>query len=307
MIGQPPAWMIDRSSETGYWTVVVTRNGERTIGPTLESVLAQTLRPRLVCVVDDGSTDATPEILDDLVARFTGEVAVIRLPDRGYDVRRVVMNINLALKNAEHLGVQARYFMVSGDDCIYPVKYAGYIVERMDADSRIVVASGDVVGCGHPDVTPRGSGRFVRISFLQEVGGCFPVFYGYEAWILKKALQLGYRVQNFADVRFEHCRDFGVDHGFRDWGPAMLCLGYHPLEVLYRCLRYVFLDRRLPVRYLVVSWSFVMSRFSRRGDPYFRYCDADLRRFIRDGQLVRNRQRLARFLSFHRSDGREAA
>ena len=290
-----------------YWTIVVTRNGEHTIRSTMESVLKQTLRPGLVYVVDDGSTDKTPGILKDFLARFKGEVAVTRLPDNGYDIRRVVVNINIGLRNAKRLGVQARYVMVSGDDCVYPPNYAEYIVEKMDADRRIVVTSGDIVGCSHPDVTPRGSGRFIRSSFLRKLGGYFPVLYGYETWILKKALQQGYRVRNFSEIRFEHSRGLGVGHGFRDWGPAMRCLGYHPLELLHRCLRYVLLDRRVPVGYLTVLWDFMMSPFSRRNDPYFRYYDPGLRRFTRRRQMIRNCRRLPHFLPFQWGSGGETA
>ncbi len=169
------------------------------------------------------------------------------------------------------------------------------------------MASGDIAGCSHPDVTPRGSGRLIRSSFLRELGGYFPVFYGYETWILEKALQLGYRVRNFSDIRFEHSRGLGVAHGFRGWGPAMRCLGYHPLEVLHRCLRYVLLDRRVPVAYLVVLWDFMMSPFSRRNDPYFRHCDPGLRRFTRRRQMIRNCRQLPRVLPFQWGSGGETA
>jgi len=307
LIVQPSAQVIDRSSEMGYWTIVVTRNGERTIRSTLESVLTQTLRPGMVYVVDDGSTDKTPDILKEFVPRFEGEVAVTHLPDNGYDIRRVVVNINIGLRNSKRLGVQARFIMVSGDDCVYPANYAEHIVEKMDEDPRIVVASGDIVGCSLPDVTPRGSGRFIRSSFLRELGGYFPEFYGYEAWILQKALQLHYHVRNFSEIRFEHSRGMGVDHGFRGWGPTMRCLGYHPLEVLHRCLRYALLDRRVSIGYLVVVWDYMMSPFARRGDPYFHYCSPDLRRVIREKQMIMNCRRLSRYLSFQGIRGEETA
>lgn len=307
LIAQSSVQVVDRPSEMTYWTIVITRNGERMVRSTLESVLTQTLRPRLVYVVDDGSTDETPEILKDFLARFAGEVAVTHLPDRGYDISRVVVNINTGLINGERLRVQARYVMLSGDDCVYPPNYAEYLIGKMDADPTIAVASGDIAGCGHPDITPRGSGRFVRTSFLRQIGGCFPVSYGYEAWILQKALQLDYRVRNFPEMRFEHSRCLGVDHGFRDWGLSMRCLGYHPLEVLSRCLRYVLLDRRLPLGYLVVLWDFTMSPLTRRNDSYFRYYNPGLRRFIWKRQAITACQRLSRFLSFQWANGAQTA
>ena len=42
-----------------YGVIVVVRNGAKTIGSTLNSIMDQTLQPTILCVVDDGSTDDT--------------------------------------------------------------------------------------------------------------------------------------------------------------------------------------------------------------------------------------------------------
>jgi glycosyltransferase involved in cell wall biosynthesis len=55
-------------------------NGERYIGETLTAILSQTRPPDEVLVVDDGSTDATPEELE----RFRGDIRVVRQPNSGY-------------------------------------------------------------------------------------------------------------------------------------------------------------------------------------------------------------------------------
>ena len=262
-----------------YWVIVLTRNGEDTVAQCLESVLNQTMPPILVCIVDDGSTDETPSILEAFSSRFPGRFHIITLPDRGFDIRRVVHNLNLAIRRFRWLGVETKHTLITGDDCIYPDNYAKFILSKMEHDPSLVVASGDIEGY-IPDVTPRGSGRFVRNSFFEKTGGMYPPYYGYESWILHKALQLGYRIQNFSELRYKHLRMLGKKHRFCDWGLAMKCLGYHALEVVYRCIKYVLVDRRLPLSYFTVLWDFFIRPFTLKNDPYFQYFDDGLRRFV---------------------------
>jgi len=86
-----------------YWTILVTRDGEKSINATVESILAQTKRPLFVLIVDDGSTDRTQEILHEFKKRYSPVIQLAVLPDRGYDIRRVVHNLNAAIEMAEEL------------------------------------------------------------------------------------------------------------------------------------------------------------------------------------------------------------
>ncbi len=64
--------------------VIPCYNGSRFIRETLESVLAQTLRPLEVLVIDDGSTDDSAAIAES----FGEPVRVIRQPNQGESVAR---------------------------------------------------------------------------------------------------------------------------------------------------------------------------------------------------------------------------
>jgi len=52
-------------------------NGERLVADAVESILSQTLRDLELVIVDDGSTDATPSILDRY-ARRDSRIVVLR-------------------------------------------------------------------------------------------------------------------------------------------------------------------------------------------------------------------------------------
>jgi poly-beta-1,6-N-acetyl-D-glucosamine synthase len=66
-------------SSSRYLLVSPCRNEADYMRRTLESVAAQTERPALWVIVDDGSTDATPDILADYAALHDW-IRVVRRP-----------------------------------------------------------------------------------------------------------------------------------------------------------------------------------------------------------------------------------
>jgi glycosyltransferase involved in cell wall biosynthesis len=289
-----------------YWVLVLTKNGEDTIQSTLESIISQTLPPSRICIVDDGSIDNTRLLLSDFKRNHPEIIDIVSLPDRGYDIRRVVRNINVGIETQKRKKIRLEYIMISGDDCFYSPEYAECILSHMNEENRVAIASGDIQGAHKPDITPRGSGRFIRVSFLNKIGGRFPPYYGYEGWIMQKALQLGFSAKNFHSITFNHLRELGEKHKFKDWGLAMKCLGYHPLEVLYRCIKYPLVDRRVSVRYLRVLWDYFIQPLLAKGDSYYSFFEGDLRKFVWEGQKQRMIHKISGFFSFSKAISRDS-
>ncbi|HET8689540.1 MAG TPA: glycosyltransferase, partial [Methanosarcina sp.] len=68
-----------------YLLVTPAKNEEQNLPEVSESIIRQKLKPELWIVVDDGSTDKTPHILEDLQARYFW-IQSIRLPPRPRDI-----------------------------------------------------------------------------------------------------------------------------------------------------------------------------------------------------------------------------
>jgi hypothetical protein len=217
-----------------YCVIVVARNAAQHISRTVDSILQQSVRPELVTIVDDGSTDETGRILENYATRV-GSIKVLTRPDFGYDIRRVPSNINLASDYNANGGLKTEFFMISGDDCFYPPTYADFLIRRMQANPRVVVASGRPSADGNltREHSPSGSGRMVASRFWSQVGG-YPSKAGWETWLLYKAAQMGMETRLYDDVQFEHARPRGAQHQFTYWGAAMRGLGYHPLYAMGR-------------------------------------------------------------------------
>lgn len=219
-----------------YWAVIVARNAAPHITRTLNSILNQTLKPVAVAAVDDGSIDSTPDILRGYEREHHATVKVITRPDMGYDIRRVPSNINLAWKTMNLSSLASDFFMISGDDCLYPPNYVESLVARMNADVRIVVASGRPSSSTplSREHAPSGSGRMINEQFWRDVGCEYPLIAGWESWLLYMASLKGLKATLFHDLVFEHLQPRGAKHQFIYWGAAMQTLGYHPLYALGR-------------------------------------------------------------------------
>ncbi|HTS19487.1 MAG TPA: glycosyltransferase family A protein [Verrucomicrobiae bacterium] len=70
--------------KTRFSVVIPTFNRRELIGPTIDSVLAQTFADYEIVVVDDGSTDGTPEVL----RAYGSKIRVIRQENQGPEVAR---------------------------------------------------------------------------------------------------------------------------------------------------------------------------------------------------------------------------
>jgi glycosyltransferase involved in cell wall biosynthesis len=144
---------------------IPTYNGQAYLGPAIESVLAQTLTDLEVVVIDDGSTDATPDV-----------VARLRDPRLRY------------LRNERNLGPQGnwnrcleeargRYFkLLPHDDLLRPTCLERQVaVLEADRDERIalVACARDVIGPDERVLMRRGFGpRDARVPGPQAARAC---------------------------------------------------------------------------------------------------------------------------------------
>jgi glycosyltransferase involved in cell wall biosynthesis len=268
------------AEEMAYAVIVPTRNGGSTIRQTMDSILQQSHQAAQICVVDDGSTDETSKILDRIAGQ--SKLEIISRRDRGYDIRRVPSNLNLAYSK---LDAVFHYLMISGDDCVYPKDYVRSIISRMTEDPRLVVASGRPrTGSSLlSEHFPSGSGRMVRHSFWQRLGGRYPEKVGWEAWLPYKALQEGFSAQVYSDLIYEHLRPRGSTHQFAYWGSAMHSLGYHPLYALGR------MAKNLVRKEIGLTGSFSILRgylaaILGSSDPFVSNLEQPLRAFVHDWQ-----------------------
>jgi len=270
-----------------YYAIVTCRNSENEIENAIVSLLKQTIRPKYVIVVDDGSTDGTHSILEGLKSK-NDRLYVITNPDLGYDIGRVVKNWNSAINLARKLNLQKTdYHMISTDDTHYEEPYAEKIMHKMDADDKIAISSGNYDSNSY--ATPHGAGRFVRSSFFEEFLGLYPEKMGYESVILQMSLYQGFKNLVNNDARFSHTRQLGANHHFYEFGASMRTLGYHPLFVLGRFAQ-CFLTGQPMGRMGAIHMLYYYLSYKPKQNGYDSMYDPEIRKAIRIRQKTRIKQ-----------------
>jgi glycosyltransferase involved in cell wall biosynthesis len=272
-----------------YWVNFIVKNGEDTIKESLESLILQSIEPSIICIINDGSTDGTLQIIQNFKGQLKNRLHVIDLPDRGYDIRRIVHNWNLACEFIKKSQKDYDFMLIATEDVKFPTNYVEELIKDMNADPKLVVISGNR-GLPQSDYFsfPEGAGRLIKMSFFKKIGFRFPPYYGYEPWILYKALQLGFKIKKNMTLKYQHVRKFGSEHNFIEYGPSMRCLGYHPMFVFARVLKNILKnDTGISKKASIAMLFDYFNKSKWKDDPYFKLHEPELRNFIRVFQKKR--------------------
>ncbi|MGA8005854.1 MAG: glycosyltransferase family A protein, partial [Burkholderiales bacterium] len=125
----------------GYLLISPCRDEAAYMRQTLDTVVAQSVRPAKWVIVDDGSTDDTPRILAEYAKRHDW-IEIVTRGDRG---RRLVGPGVIDAFYAGYAAVDADdyEFLCKLDlDLRLPPRYFEILMERMHANPRIATCSG---------------------------------------------------------------------------------------------------------------------------------------------------------------------
>lgn len=215
--------------KTDYLAIVFGRNGNSSIRKVLDSLLAQTILPAKINIIDDGSTDGMRETILEYEQKYPQLIHAQETYSTESDWSRLPMIWNMGMER------QYSYHLILPSDASLVPDYAERLLKAFDAQPSLVIASGD---WGYKQsIAPHGGGRFVKQEFfnLYYPNG-YPRILGYESEILERAILKGYTLCVLNDVEMFHHDPLGHSHNFREFGYGMRCLGYYPPYAFSRIL-----------------------------------------------------------------------
>ncbi len=262
---------------------------------TIDSMVAQTVRPTVWAIVDDGSADDTP-----LIARRAAEqhpwIHFHTRADRG--VRRVgggvveAFNDGLARYNLDDFDYVCKF---DGDLAFGPT-YFERLFDKFDADPRLGTASGkawiEVGGRLVPersgDEFSQGQSKLYRVECFKQIGG-FVREVMWDGIDCHRCRMLGWQARSFRDeeLRFLHLRPMGssfhsIYRGRLRWGYGQYFMGTHPLYAL-GIAGYRMLERPWIAGGLLLLAGYLGGYLRRRP----RYEDPQFRAHLQHWQLAR--------------------
>ena len=218
-----------------YIIITPVKNERDFIPEVIQSVINQTELPVLWVVIDGGSKDESFDLFDAYSKKYSW---IIPLYQQKFG-RNPHESVSIATKEAyefiKNHNIEYDYIWVANGDQIFKNTTCGGIIEKLEADQKIGVASGEVYNPdGTPDTYPKGelpNKRVYSRKALEDIGG-FPVTkYSFDTVILAKLRMKGYKVVSFPQYKITNLRgDSGVERDMWKshvtFGRARWYLGY---------------------------------------------------------------------------------
>lgn len=275
-----------------YVVITPVRNEEDYVEQTIESMLNQTIPPAEWILVDDGSDDRTPQILEQYALRVPW-LRVVTRPDRGFrESGRGV--VEAFYHGYRHLRSRDWDFIVKLDgDLVFENDYFERCLRHFAQEPLLGIAGGTIESVGkngirpegHPVFHVRGATKIYRRRSWEEIGGLVSAP-GWDALDEIKANMLRWQTRTFPDLVLTQLRPTGSAQGqWRDWlkgGEGSYLIGYHPIFLFARS---ILRARRSP--YLIASTGLLVGYVRAFVKRLPRAADAETVAYVRKQQLAR--------------------
>lgn len=229
-----------------YVLITPAHNEEAFIEKTIESMLTQTVLPLKWVIVDDGSTDKTPEIVGTYLSQYPWIELVRRPQRRDRSFAGKAHAFNAGYEKVRHLP-----YGILGNldaDISFDKDHFEFLLRQFSADLKLGVAGTVFKEEGYSSAKDSFEGykhvsgqcQLFRRECWEEIGGYTPHRTGGIDWIaVTTARMMGWKTRSFREKSFFHHRPLGTAErstlsSLFSYGEKDYYLGGHPLWEIFR-------------------------------------------------------------------------
>lgn len=241
-------------SRQNYILITPAKNEEESITKCIESIINQTVTPTLWVLVDDGSTDRTPEIIGEAEEKYP-YIKRIRLAkgkmDLGLHYAHVCKRgFDYAIEFCKKKGIYWNYISLLNADIIVEKDYFENLIEEFEKDPDLGIASGGTWSFHGREYIqekvrrdiPSGAARLWKRRCFEETSG-YVITYAPDTVSMVKAKLRGWKTKRFERFKSYQTRPTssaeGLWKGYKFRGEETYYLCYHPIHILLRGLKYL--------------------------------------------------------------------
>jgi glycosyltransferase involved in cell wall biosynthesis len=236
-----------------YILITPAKNEEEALPDVINSVLSQEIKPILWLIVDDGSTDNTPHILDKLKKECKW-VKTIKLPSRSRDITHhysyvCKQGFEHAINYCKENNILYEYIGLLDADTELEENYFAKLIDEFIKNPKLGIASGGIYYnidsklqlLGTFENLPAGTGRMWTKECFQKTGG-YLVEPSPDSISNVKAMIHGWDTRKFKNIvaiqkRFTSSAE-GLWKGYKMNGYMAYYLNKHPLLILLNSVYY---------------------------------------------------------------------
>ncbi len=241
-------WELQLNNTVRYIIISPVRDEAQYVKETIASVANQTILPSQWIIVDDGSTDGTSELLDNMTT--CGWIKVIHRNNRGFRAAGGGV-VQAFYAGYAVLDDQDWDFIVKLDgDLSFAPDYFEQCFKIFDSEPLLGIGGGTICqlengqlkvdSIGDPPFHVRGATKIYRRVCWEKINPLVNAA-GWDTIDEVKANLHGWTTRTFNNLKLiQHKPTGGADGNWRNWfknGRANYITGYHPLFMLAKCVK----------------------------------------------------------------------
>ncbi len=242
------------TSKRSYILVTPAKNEEENLPNLIQSISSQSIVPSCWVIVNDGSTDSTPEVIRDAEKKYSW-IESLNLKEHPRDLGEHYafvcnMGFDHAIKIAEDRGIEWSFMGLFDSDIIVEQNYIERLINEFEKNPKLGLASGHVFtllnGEERPNVIredlPEGGCRLWRKECFNETG-YYVIAYSPDNIATTRAKIKGWDTKWFSDLKAISTRPLAGEEGhwkeYKGFGIYSHYVNLHPFFSLLKGLRYL--------------------------------------------------------------------